>query len=184
MTIKESDNPPICHPNNVLSLETENELLWYAVYTKPQQEKALAYELCRRNINYYLPLTKQKQPNNKRIRFSIKPLFKSWLFFRGNIVQRHEIFKTNRIVRIIDIPNQEVTIKELSIINESINNRKVSIYTASIHKGKKVRVIDGPLVGIEGIILENKNDRSLIIQVTSIQQNIRVNIDSDKVELI
>ena len=51
-------------------------------------------------------------------------------------------------------------------------------------KGRKVRITDGPLKGIEGTVLQRKNRRDLIIQLDSIDQALRIAVESDRIEAV
>jgi len=184
MTLKLSDNPPICFPDDVLTQNVDNDQLWRVVYTKPRHEKTFALNLKQRNLNYFLPLIKQKQPSNRRIRFTMAPLFTSYVFIKVNNDQRIDALKTNRVVQMLDVANQDLLIKELDIIHRSILNRDVEAFNSDIKAGTKVKIIEGPLFGLEGIMMEYKNATSLIVEIESVNKTIRIEIGSDKVEVI
>ena len=184
MTLKESDNPKICYPDNALTKNVTNEQLWYVAYTKPRQEKALAWNLMQRNVSYFLPLIKKKQPSVKRLRYTFAPLFTSYIFFKANDAERVEALKTNRIVQTIHVDNQALLIKEMDTIYRAISSRPVNEYISKIKAGQLVKIIAGPLMGLEGRLREHKNERYLIIEVESVNKTIRVEIESDRVEPI
>lgn len=182
MTIKASDNPKICYPDNVLTKNVTDDQIWYVAYTKPRHEKSLAWNLMQRKIGYFLPLIKKKQPSAKRVRYSLAPLFTSYVFFKANNDERIRALQTNRIVQTIDVKNQSLLIKEMDIIYRAVSNRKVNEYVSNLKKGQKVRIVAGPLIGLEGILLELKNESYLIIEVESVNKTIRVEIESDRIE--
>ena len=184
MTLKASENPSICYPENALTKNVTNEQLWYVAYTKPRQEKALAWNLMQRKVSYFLPLIKKKQPSIKRVRYSLSPLFTSYIFFKANNDERVQALKTNRIIQTIHVENQSLLVKEMDIIYRAITNRNVNEYILDLKKGQKVKIIAGPLIGLEGILLEHKNERAIIIEVESVNKTIRVEIDSDRIEPI
>jgi len=184
LTLKESDNPKICYPDDALINNVTNDQLWYVAYTKPRQEKALAWNLMQREVSYFLPLIKRKQPSIKRLRYSLTPLFTSYIFFKANNAERVEALKTNRIIQTIHVKDQTLLINEMDIIYKAISNRPVNEYISKIKAGQKVRIIAGPLMGLEGRLRQHKNERYLIIEVESVNKTIRVEIESDRVEPI
>jgi transcription antitermination factor NusG len=184
MTLKLSENPKICYPDNALTTNNTKDQLWYAAYTKPRHEKALAWTLMQRKVSYFLPLIKTKQPSIKRVRYTLTPLFTSYIFFKADNDERIRALKTNRIVQTIHVENQDLLVKEMNVIYQAITNRNVNEYLNKIKTGQKVRIVAGPLIGLEGILLEQKNERSIIIEVESINKTIRVEIESDRVEPI
>lgn len=182
--MRESDNPPMCFPENVLTDDTADGISWYAVYTKPGQEKAFARDMMNRGAGYFLPLIKQRQADERRPRFSFIPLFTGYVFLRGNAGHRRAAFGTNRIVRMIGVKDRELFLRELNIVHTAVTNRKVGICDAGAVKGKKVRITDGPLKGMEGTVLQRKNKKELVIQLDSIDQALRIAIDSDRIEAV
>ena len=185
MTLKHSNNPSICYPDDVLTKEVNDEQQWMVVYTKPRHEKALAWNLRQNNIGYFLPMIKTRQNSQKRIRYSMLPLFTSYVFVQVNSeAERVAALKTNRIVQMIHVEDQKLLREELHTVYKAISNRPVDIYLSDLKTGQKVRVINGPLYGLEGILIEQKNAKSLLIEVESVSKTIRVEIESDKVELV
>jgi len=182
LTLKASENPKICYPDNVLTKNVTDDQLWYVAYTKPRHEKTLAWNLMQRKVSYFLPLIKTKQPSIKRVRYSFAPLFTSYIFFKANNDERIRALQTNRIVQTIHVENQSLLIKELEIIYRAISNRKVNEYISTLKTGQKVKIVAGPLTGLEGILLEHKNERYIIVEVESVNKTIRVEIESDRIE--
>lgn len=180
---KANNPPPMCFPEDVLT-DNLDGASWFVIHTKPRQEKALAWSLMQIGINYYLPLSTQRQRSNNRSRFSVLPLFTSYLFLKGNSFHRHEAYKTNRIVRAIEVVDQESFYRELKAVHTVVSNRAVTSSDYVFQQGKRVRIVEGPLAGIEGLILQRKNKRELVVQVASIHQALRVDIEFDKVELL
>jgi len=184
MTIRETDNPPMCFPENVLTDDTADGISWFAVYTKPRQEKAFARDMMNRDTGYFLPLVKQKQADGRRQRFSLIPLFTGYVFLKGNAGCRCVAFSTKRIVRMIDVMDQKLFRKELNIVHTAVTYQEIGICDPRVMKGRKVRITDGPLKGIEGTVLQRKNRRDLIIQLDSIDQALRIAVESDRIEAV
>ena len=76
-------------------------------YCKPRQEKALAWDLCRRDVNYFLPMVLRETSSGGRRRRNLYPLFPSYLFFAGDELDRLAVLKTERVVRLIEISDAE-----------------------------------------------------------------------------
>jgi transcriptional antiterminator RfaH len=153
------------------------------IHTKPRQEKALAWDLKVAGIGYYLPLSVQKKRSANRLRISELPLFTSYLFMNGNGFERLVAYKTNRVVRVIEVTDQDSLRCELASVHKALASNRLLVASANVFpKGKRVRISEGPLEGVEGVILQSKNSRELVIQVASIHRSLRVAIEFDKVE--
>ena len=63
-------------------------------------------------------------------------------------------------------------------------NRKTCVNDTEIRNGVKVRIADGPLKGAEGTVLNKKNMTEVIILIKSVQRSLRIDVRSDKIEVI
>ena len=100
LMLKSSENPPIYLPADLDW--SASSMPWRVAYTKPRQEKSLARDLLQRNVAYFLPMLQKETTSGGRRRHGLYPLFKSYLFFRGDEDARLAVLKTERTVKIID----------------------------------------------------------------------------------
>ena len=182
MTLKLVDNPVPCFPKDLFG---GSGVLpsWLVVRTKPRHEKALAWELNLYQIGYYLPLTLQPQNSHNRSRFSMMPLFPGYLFLRGTPLDRQTALQTGHILQTIQVVDQESLQTQLYWIFRAISVSSVQRCDFAMI-GKRVRVIAGPLIGIEGIVIQTKNQSRLIVQVQMIQQAIQVQIACNQIQFL
>jgi len=158
---------------------------WTAVYCKPRQEKALAWELCRLEVPYFLPLLLRETSSGGRRRRNLYPMFKSYLFFAGEDQQRLAVLKTNRLVQLL-----EINAAAQPSFRREINSLELALRTApedlELHQqlvtGKRVQITGGPMKGAEGIILNANNLTKLWIGVTMMGAGATVEIHADMVE--
>src|SRR6185503_15865927 len=80
---------------------------WGAAYCRPRQEKALAWDLMRLQITYFLPMVLRETSSGGRRRRNMYPLFPSYVFFAGDEQERLRLLKTERVVRLIDVAGAE-----------------------------------------------------------------------------
>ncbi len=100
---------------------------------------------------------------------------------------RLEILKTESVVRILRNDGRPATIPD-----EQINSIKALMKSGIsptphpyLKEGMKVRVVHGPLIGIEGILLQTKpNKHRLVLSVDLLQESVCVEIDALSVEPI
>jgi len=50
--------------------------------------------------------------------------------------------------------------------------------------GRKVRILEGPLAGLTGILLDLKNGRRLVVSVSLMQRSVSVELDHCSVEVM
>jgi len=95
------DNPPISLPS-LASLDAAPGN-WTAIYCKPRQEKSLAWDLCRKEVPYFLPMVLRETSSGGRRRRNLYPMFKSYVFFADDYDERLTVSKTNRLVQFVEI---------------------------------------------------------------------------------
>ena len=156
MPLITSYNPPHRNPKNIFDLDLDSLRPWWVVRTKSRQEKALAWNLKKAGISYYLPLVARPQKNRKCLRMSVIPLFTGYLFLRGTHMERIESLRTGRIAQVIPVEDQVSLRKELQRIYMVSTMEKRMELCDFVNKGQKARVIYGPFSCVEGIVERKK----------------------------
>lgn len=180
--LKESENPPIIWPE-VQSIRDFTGL-WWVAHTKSRNEKALAHDLVAKNIRYFLPMTWKVQRRSHRTLRSLLPLFSGYLFFCGQETERVELLRTNRVANVIIVKDQEKLLKELIQFEQALRAGAPLTPYKFIKAGQRCRVIAGPLLGLEGIVIQIKNVARLVLQIDMLGQAASVEIDIDLIEPI
>ena len=151
---------------------------WIAVYTKSRHEKVVIQELENKNIEAYCPIFKERRQWSDRKRWVEFPLFRSYVFAKIELKNSlfvlqamgvHHIIKFQGNISII--PN-EIIQNIKSMIDGGFTVEQVEYFV----KGDEVIVVDGPLKGMDGIVVKIKNENKLVLKVAAIQQAIAVQI--------
>lgn len=180
--LKLSENPPFTFPENSSICDFQGK--WWVAHTKARNEKALAWDMMRREISYFLPMTKKVTKTKGRVFRSLIPLFSSYVFFCGDEDSRLEVLKTNRTANIINVLDVENFVRQLASIQKAIvAGLPLEPYNL-IKKGQKCRVIAGPLIGSEGIVVQLGNNTKLILQVEMLGQSASLEIQADLLEVV
>ena len=181
--LKLSENPAILTPQ-VESL-TELQGTWWLAYTKPRFEKAFAWDMFHHGIGYFLPMREKNIFSGGRKRRIILPLFTSYVFFCGTENDRYAALTTNRLCHTIEVVDQELLIKELTRIEKALFNKLVIDSYPQLPVGTHCRVISGPMLGCEGVIIERIEAKArMILEVTVLGQGVLVEIDADLLEAV
>ena len=180
--LKASENPPAIWPED--KSITQFEGTWWVAHTKSRNEKALAWQMLKNEIQYFLPMTKKVTRSKGRTIRSVLPLFTGYMFFCGNEEQRLDVLKTNRVANLIEVTERDAFLKDLSPIEKVIKQGEDIQPHVYIKAGQKCRVTAGPLVGTEGIAETENNSTRLILQVDMLGQATSVEIQTDMIELI
>lgn len=181
--LKLSENPAIISPE-VGSL-AELKGTWWVAYTKARFEKVFAWDMLSHGIGYFLPMREKITFSGDRKRHIMSPLFASYVFFCGTEQDRYTAMATNRLCHIIEVVDQKPFIKELLDIEKALLSKAVIDNYPCLAIGCGCRIISGPMMGIEGVVIEKNNIKArMVIEVTILGQGVIVEIDSDLLESI
>jgi transcription antitermination factor NusG len=159
---------------------------WYAIHTRSQHEKSAISHLKGRGITTFLPLISEVHRWRDRRKVVQLPLFSCYAFVHIPFIPElwYKVTQTGGVLGFVGVGREGVPIPEQQIANI----RQVLAGTASyslcpfLNVGQRVRIRGGALEGIEGVLVERKGDRTLIISVEPIQRSVCVRIDEYKVE--
>jgi transcription antitermination factor NusG len=178
--LKIHENPPIAWPQ-AESIQTFQGW-WWVAHTKSRNEKALAHDLMAKNISYFLPMTWKVHSKSHRTVKSLLPLFTGYLFFCGDEAARVELLKTNRVANLLEVKDQELFLSELVRFERALRAGAPLVPHKYIQAGQWCRVIAGPLMGLEGIVVQTKGNTRLVLQIDMLGQAASVEIDVDMIE--
>jgi transcription antitermination factor NusG len=159
---------------------------WCALYTRHQHEKAIAQILSAKGLEVFLPLYNATHRWKDRTVHLSLPLFPCYLFLRGVKGRKLDVVTTPGIVSILSINGEPATIPESEIesVRKAIEwGNRVEPHPF-LRSGDKVRVISGPLQGLEGILVRKKNLYRLVLSVEILERSAAVEVDIAAVERV
>ncbi len=123
---------------------------WYAVYTKPRNEKKVAELLGREGIDHYLPLVRREKIWSDRRKMVDEPLFSSYIFVHITEKEHLAVLQTPGVVRFIVFEGKKVLVRDIQI--EAIRKfcatgEDLFLDVKDYSVGRKVKVILGGLKG-------------------------------------
>lgn len=157
---------------------------WRTVYTKSRQEKALARDLTALEIPFYLPLAPWERVVRNRRVCTYSPLFPGYLFFYGSEEERVRMLCTNRVSRVLPVPDGDQLYRDLQGVSALVDSGAPLTVESRIEKGRRVRVKFGSLMGLEGTVIQRRGIDRLLIEVNYIQQGVSIQVDDFMVETI
>lgn len=173
-------------PSTVAAIPDHIEGLWWVAHTRPRAEKALAADLTRLGIFHYLPLCERvtRSRSTNRINRSMVPVFSGYLFFVAMETRRYLAMTTNRIVSTLTVARQEQLVAELRHLCTALASGTDITRGTRIRTGRWVRILAGPLAGVEGVVCGWRSRVRIALNVNTLGQSVTVETDADLVELI
>ncbi len=135
----------------------ERELKWYAVHTRPRWEKKVAHLLDKKGIEEYCPIHKVVRQWSDRKKLVLEPLITSYVFIRIQECDILKVKQTDGVINIVYWMGKPAVIKddEIATIKWFLQDfEQVQIEHAKVNVNDRVRIIQGPLLSMEGNVLE------------------------------
>jgi transcriptional antiterminator RfaH len=158
------------------------EATWGVLHVRPRSEKALARQLLRREVGYYLPQRAQTKIFQRRKVTSWLPLFPGYLFFHGDEEALAVVSRMREVVSRIAIRDQTLFRDDLERVYRLIHAGLPVTPEERLEPGTTVRVCRGALVGLTGTLLQNRAGCRLVIGMDFLQRGASVEITADMVE--
>ncbi len=180
--LKVSDNPPILTPDVDSLADLAGQ--WWVAHTKARNEKALAWDLLRRDIGYFLPMRERVFFSGGRRRRGLMPLFKSYIFFCGDAEDRQAALRTNRVCQTLDVADQARLVVELTAIEKALLGKADLEPYTGVAVGQRCRIVAGPFRNIEGLVVDRGARARLVLHVGLLGQGAAMSIEADLLEAI
>jgi transcription antitermination factor NusG len=161
---------------------------WYAVRTRSRHEKLVARQLENQGIESFLPVVTRVRSWSDRRKEVETPLFSGYAFLRviHSSDDRVRVLRTQGVVSFVGVHGSGIPIPDHQIedIRTLVASRIPYEERPFLRVGQRVRVRGGALDGIEGILVAENGDRSLVISVEPIQRSVCVRVAGYDVEAV
>jgi transcription antitermination factor NusG len=158
---------------------------WYAVYTAPRHEKAVARHFLQREIQHYLPLYRAERHWSDGSRVVVElPLFPGYIFVCIPRCARACVLSVPGTLSIIAGTGGEPAVLPDAVIETLRGGLLVRL--AEPHPlltvGERVRIRSGALMGMEGVIVRSKKGARVVLTIESIMRSIAVEVPGEDLE--
>ena len=159
---------------------------WFALYTCANREKRVAAQFEARGVEHFLPLYRSMRKwSDRRVQLDL-PLFPGYLFARFAPSARLRVLEAPGVVRLVGFSGQPCALPE-----EEIESLRAAIGGALrfephpyLTVGSRVRVVRGPLAGVQGILVRKKNICRVVLSLDLIARSAAVEVDATCLERI
>lgn len=138
---------------------------WYAIYTKPRNEKKVAEKLENIGIEAYCPMLTSVNKWSDRKKKVASPVLPSYVFVKLTESRRNEVFQIPGVVRYVFWLGKPAIIRaeELQILKECLSQDYTTVVQSALQRGDKLVVPSGPFKGQEGVIKSLTNSKIQLI---------------------
>lgn len=171
------DSEPQLHPPGLMDEPLDSDRYWSVVHTLPRAEKALARMLVSTETGYFLPCTQSRSLIRGRIRTAYVPLFSGYLFVRADRDQTSFLPRHRQVASIQPVVDQARLHAELGQVRSLIASGAPLTAVDRLAPGMRVEIMQGPLRGIRGQILDTASGRRFVVSVDFIRRGVSVIVD-------
>lgn len=155
---------------------------WTVAWTKPRCERGLEEYFSRKQIACFLPLVSKRQVYKSGVKNWEAPLFASYVFYDGDAIDRHKVFESRKVVDILVPPDPKMLGRELVQFATALERDSGLREIRFGLKGRRVRVIRGPMKGLSGELVRIGASCHLVLRVDFLGKAAELDIDESCVE--
>jgi transcription antitermination factor NusG len=165
----------------------ENNLHWFALYTKPRWEKKVAAVLTNREIENYCPLNKVVKQWSDRKKTILEPIFKSYVFVRVPEAEKWDLRSIDGVLNFVFWLGKPARIKDEDIYTiRKFLNEFADVQVEEVSKlavNSRVRIKQGVLMNYHGILIEVYGSKAKV-RIESMGLQLSAQFDKKNLELV
>jgi transcription antitermination factor NusG len=155
-------------------------MAWYALRVKPRFEKMVSCGLRGKGYDEFLPLSHSQRKHNGRTRTVDLPLFPGYLFCRFDAKKRLPIMTSPGVLYVVTQGDKLAPVRDEDIASVRIALESgLPVASHQYLPGNRVRVLAGPLTGVEGVVTRVTGKCRVVISVEMLMQSVSVDIAAD-----
>jgi transcription antitermination factor NusG len=157
-----------------------SNLSWFALRTRSNFERQSAFSLSQKGLEVFLPSYHSRRRRWDRFVDLELPLFPGYLFCRFDFAHRLPVLMSPGIVHIVGSGSmpEPVPESEIMTVRAIVESNLRSEPWPFLEIGQPVKIIEGPLSGVEGLLLNAKGRHRLVVSITLLQRSIAAEIDA------
>ena len=159
---------------------------WYAISTRVNQERRVAERLEHRGIPFYLPLYKTiRRRSDRKVALSL-PLFPGYLFVHIPLAERLRVLQVPNVVRLVGQHKNPSPLPswEIDLLRRGLSGQVHAEPCRYLTTGCRVRVVNGPFEGVEGILINLARKPRVVISIEVIARSFTVEVNEYDLERI
>lgn len=168
---------------DTLPVPMETTQAWYAVRVKPNFEKVVSLGFRGKGYEEFLPLQTAHRQVQNRIRTVELPLFPGYVFCRFDEAKRLPILTTPGVFHVVTHAGRLAPVPDHEIESlQTMVRSRLPLEECPYSPGDKVRIVSGPLAGVEASVSRVKDRYRVVLSVAMLERSVAVEIDALSLE--
>jgi len=158
------------------------EFYWLVCHTKPRCEKKLAALLTAEKFEHYLPLVDSVRKYGQQTKKFTKPLFPGYVFAQVPVELKTRIYQQDLLARAIIVEDVPKFLRQLADVKAIVASGFELSVMPLLTKGRRAKILGGPLHGLEGIVDNPTNPKGIILSVDVLRQGLFVRVPAAQLQ--
>jgi len=154
---------------------------WFALTVKPRHERSVAEHLVARSLESYAPVYRERRRWSDRTQTVELPLFPGYVFCRFSFADRMKVISLPSVQSVVGFGGEPAPVQdeEINAVRTLVGSGLAVAPWHYLRIGQRVRICEGPLSGLEGILVREKSTCRVVINVELLQRAVAVDIDRE-----
>ena len=159
-----------------------DESYWLVCHTKPRCEKKFAALMKAEKFEHYLPLVDSVRKYAQQTKHFTKPLFPGYVFAQIPAELKSRIYQQDLLARAVTVTDVPKFLRQLADVKMIVASGFELSVMPLLTKGRRAKILGGPLHGLEGIIDNPSNPQGIVLAVDVLQQGLLVRVPADQLQ--
>lgn len=162
-------------------MTSARDAAWYALVVRSRFERIVARNLAAQDYEVFLPVMKTRRRWSDRIKVLEVPLFPGYVLSRFDPTDRLRALMIPGVSHVVSFDGQPHPIPddEVESVRAVQDSRLKYEPWPFVSVGQQVRVEQGALAGLEGLVADVRNSQKLIVSLSLLKRSVAVEIDRD-----
>lgn len=155
---------------------------WLACHTKPRCEKKFSALMKAEKFEHYLPVYDSVRKYGTQTKRFTKPLFPGYVFAKVPAEKKARIYQQDLLARAITVEDESRFLQQIEEVKKIVASGFELSVMPLLTKGRRVKIVGGPLHGLEGFVDNPANPQGVVISVDVLQQGLHVKVPAEQLE--
>ncbi len=161
-----------------------SDYFWLVCHTKPRCEKKFAALMTAEKFEHYLPLIDSVRRYAQQTKRFTKPLFPGYVFAKIPRELKARIYQQDLLARAIVVEDEDKFLHQLSDVKAIVASGFELSVMPLLTKGRRVKIVGGPLHGVEGYVDNPAQPSGVVIAVDVLQQGLLVKVPAENLQAL
>ena len=133
-------------------------------------------------FEHYLPLVQSVRRYGRQTKRFTKPLFPGYVFATVPADRKARIYQQDLLARAIPVEDEATFLSQLEDVKAMVASGYELTLLPLLSRGRRVRVVGGPLHGLEGYVDDPTNPQGIVLSVDVLRQGLLVKVPAEHLQ--